>query len=297
VTALASASRPGPQLLAADIDSRIVILTDLGHGRSMVELLGEDAAAATRGVSAWGQALGRMHVATVTGEDDFDALLRHSVRQGSGEKSGAGVPGGEVSAQAAAARAAVDEIAARIDLSVGERLGAELERGLELFVDGDYRAFSPSDVGPENIYINEDGVQFMDYEFGAFRDATLDVAYALVTFPARLAETAIDKRAELETGLIDAWRSEAQSVWPGLRRDGDLQRRILTARTLWVWLSTYWLLSGSTGGHDWALHTVDARIVLTRWGDLAEAAHRAGDAELESLAMDLEQALQRFWFE
>jgi len=294
VTALPSQSRPGPQLLAADIEARIVVLTDLGHGRSMVELLGEDADAAARGVSAWGQALGRMHAATAYGEDDFDALLRHSVRQGKGARTAGG---GEVATQAAAAAAAVDEIGRRLDITVPDRIVAELGTGTGLFEAGDYRAFSPSDVGPENIFINDDGLQFMDYEFGAFRDATLDVAYALVTFPARLAETAVGKRAALETALVDAWRSEAQPVWPALRRDGELQRHILTARTLWVWLCTHWLLSGAAGAHDWALHTADARVVLTRWGDLVDAAARAGDGELAQSAADVETALRRFWFE
>lgn len=290
-TALPQQSRPGPQLLASDPDSRMLVLTDLGHGRPMIELLGEKPAAATRGVSAWGQALGRMHAATVGGEDDFDALLRLTAGRGAGSSRD------EVASAARTARDGATELAERLGITLPRRLADDLAAGCRLFTGGDLRAFSPSDVGPENILINEDGVQFMDYEFGAFRDASLDVAYALVTFPAFLAESAVRRRAELEEQLVDAWRSEVQGLWPAVGSDSGLARRVLIARTLWVWLSTHWMVTGGLGGHEWALHTSDARLVLTRWADLADAARRAGDDELVDAAEQTERALRLFWFE
>lgn len=290
-TALPSVSRPGPQLLAADEASRMLVLTDLGHGRSMIELLGEDAESAARAVSAWGQALGRMHAATVGGEDDFGVLLRRST----GRTPGASRD--EVAAAAAAARAGAAAVAERLGVALPARLAADLDDGCSLFAGGDLRAFSPSDVGPENILLNEDGVQFMDYEFGAFRDAALDVAYGLVTFPALLAEQAVPRRAELEKRLVDAWRSEVESLWPVIGRDAGVDRRLLPARVLWVWLSTHWLVSEGARGHDWALHTTDPRVALTRWGDLVAAARRAGDDELAAAAETMEAALRLYWFE
>ncbi|GAA3960879.1 hypothetical protein [Gordonia caeni] len=290
-TALPNQSRPGPQLLASDPASRMLVLTDLGHGRGMVELLGENPAAARRGVSAWGQALGRMHAATVGGENDFDALLRLTAGRGTeGSRD-------EVATQARAARDGATALTARLGMELPPRLADDLAAGCRLFAGGDLRAFSPSDVGPENILINEDGVQFMDYEFGAFRDASLDVAYALVTFPAYLAEGSVRRRVDLETQLVDAWRSEVQGLWPSVGSDASLARLVLVARTLWVWLSTHWMVTGGTGGHDWALHTSDARLVLTRWADLADAARRAGDDELLDAVEATERALRLFWFD
>ncbi|NED69223.1 hypothetical protein G3I15_50720, partial [Streptomyces sp. SID10244] len=68
-TALPTESRPGPQLIASDPDVRVLVLTDLGHGRSLTSLLsGTDVVETSHAVSAWGQALGRMHAATVGGE-------------------------------------------------------------------------------------------------------------------------------------------------------------------------------------------------------------------------------------
>ncbi|MFT3662510.1 MAG: hypothetical protein QM809_14325 [Gordonia sp. (in: high G+C Gram-positive bacteria)] len=290
-TALPNNSRPGPQLIAADEQARVLVLTDLGHGRGMIELLGEDRGAAARALSAWGQALGRMHAATVGGEDDFDALLRRTLR------GGPSTGGDEVRAQMVAAREGAQELTARLGIDLDPRFAADLDAGTRLFDGGDLRAFSPSDVGPENILINEDGVQFMDYEFGGFRDASLDVAYALVTFPAYLAESALSFREPLEKMLVDAWRAEVQPLWPTVGRDIDLGRRLLAARVLWVWLCTHWLVTGGARGHDWALNTGDARVVLTRWADLVEAARRARDAEMFEAAEQMERALRLFWFE
>ena len=290
-TALPNTSRPGPQLVAVDEKARVLVLTDLGHGRGMIELLGEDRGAAARAVSAWGQALGRMHAATMGGEEDFGALLRRTAGRG----PAADVD--EVQRQVLAARDGAPALADRLGIALPPRLSADLDSGLCLFDAGDLRAFSPSDVGPENILINEDGVQFMDYELGAFRDASLDVAYALVTFPAYLAESAVSFREDLEKMLVDAWRSEVQGLWPVLRRDPDTDRRLLDARVLWVWLSTHWMVTGGANGHDWALNTGDARVVLTRWADLVDAARRAQDTELAAAAEEMEHALRLFWFE
>lgn len=163
-TALPTASRPGPQLLASDLDTRILVLTDLGNGRGMLDQLASpDVDEVRRGVSAWGQALGRMHAATYGGEDDFRALLRVSGRGGRRPDADALAAG--IGREAAASVRRADEVAAEVGIDVPGEFGDVLSAGLELFSDSRFRAFSPSDVGPENILINDDGVQFMDYEW------------------------------------------------------------------------------------------------------------------------------------
>lgn len=292
VTALPVAARPGPQLLAADAGARILVLSDLGFGRSLSQLLaGSDIGETTRAVSAWGQALGRMHASTYGGEDDFAALLRQGSRR----------PGNDL--LASLARQAVDGLpaaAGTLGMDPPPRLATQLRAALGLFTEGDFRAFSPADVGPDNILLNDDGVQFMDYEWGGFRDATLDLGYALVTFPARLSPVLASHRRDLEVSLVDAWRSEVRSLWRGVGTDREARRRVLRARTLWVWLSSYWLLAGSPDGaaeHDWALQTGDVRVVLERWGQLGEAAADCGDPDGAATAKVMATAMRRFWFE
>ena len=311
-TALPNESRPGPQLIASDTDLRIMVLSDLGHGRTMLEYLaGVDPVETSRAVSAWGQALGRMHAATVGGEGDFLALLR---------RGPSGMQGRDILRDEALR--SLDSVvghAAALDVEVPEQVVESLRTAATLFDEGDHRAFSPSDVGPENILLNDDGVQFMDYEWGGFRDATLDIAYALVTITAQLPPRTTARATDLEVSMVDAWRSEVHSIWPALAHEREMQRKVLLARQLWVWLSTVWMLPSDplapTGPdadveapdfepadvtaagftHDWALHTNDPRVIVSRWTDLAAAAGRAGDEEIAVFATAMGVALQRIW--
>lgn len=324
-TALPNESRPGPQLIASDPDLRIMVLSDLGHGRSMLEFLdGTDPVETSRAVSAWGQALGRMHAATVGGEIDFLAL----VRRGPSGTEGRDILRDET-------RRSVEALsghAVALGVQVPARVIEALETAAALFDDGEHRAFSPSDVGPENIMLNDDGVQFMDYEWGGFRDATLDIAYAVVTMTAQLPARAAARATDLEVSMVDAWRSEVNPIWPALAHEREMQRKVLVARLLWVWLSTAWMLpadpdlidpefadadaslemtpfdptlQNSAAGapaesadgftHDWALHTNDPRVLVSRWTDLAAAAGRAGEDEIADFATATGLALQRIW--
>ncbi|MFW0784922.1 hypothetical protein AAFP35_10410 [Gordonia sp. CPCC 206044] len=299
-TALPTESRPGPQLIASDPEARLLVLTDLGHGRSMSSLLsGTDVAETSHAVSAWGQALGRMHAATVGGEVDYLALLRHGAPDADEE---------DVLGEAAQ-RAVADAPAmlTRLGVELPDDVHARLVDACGLFGEGDHRAFSPSDVGPENILLNDDGVQFMDYEWGGFRDATLDIAYALATFGTQLSHVGGAHRTDLEIAMIDAWRSELYPIWPALGHDGECSRKILTARLLWEWLATAWMLPADDRGglgapaspaghtHDWSLHTNDPRVVVARWTALAAAADRVGDTATAEFATGLGAALQHTW--
>ncbi|MEE3850466.1 hypothetical protein VZC37_08970 [Gordonia sp. LSe1-13] len=300
-TALPNESRPGPQLIASDPEIRVLVLTDLGHGRSMNSLLsGTDAIEASHAVSAWGQALGRMHAATVGGEFDFRAILRRDAGTADGDILGESAVRAVADASAQLERLGVD-----LPSDVHDRLAA----ACLLFPEGDHRAFSPSDVGPENIMLNDAGVQFMDYEWGGFRDATLDIAYALVTCGAQLSTVNSGHRTDLEIAMVDAWRSEVHGIWPALGHNGESSRKILTARLLWTWLSTIWMLPAHDGvasvevpqvspagyTHDWALHTNDPRVVVARWTDLSAAAVRSGDQVVAEFAARVGAALQRSW--
>ena len=75
--ALAKDARPGAELLASDLDARLLILSDLGDATAIsVRLEDSDPATVTYTLMAMAQAMGRMHAATVGREDDFTALLR-----------------------------------------------------------------------------------------------------------------------------------------------------------------------------------------------------------------------------
>ncbi|GED97882.1 hypothetical protein [Gordonia crocea] len=302
-TSLSGDSRPGPQLIAYDAARRVIVLSDLGTGRSMADLLaGPDVEEVSRAVSAWGQALGRMHAATIGGEEDFNALVR---------RSHARILHGAPTTWAARVAAELPGVAQSLGVDLPESVIARLDDAVRLFDEGDFRSFSPSDVGPENILINADGVRFMDYEWGGFRDATLDVAYGLVTFPEHLGSRPAAARAALETALVDGWRSEAQAVWPAMADGAAIADLVASARLLWVWLSTVVFVGVADDtpaegleqmmlAHDWAISTTDPRVACARWLDLADSAERAAGRnprlrDLGTFSAAFAAALRREW--
>ncbi|MDH6678968.1 hypothetical protein M2284_003181 [Rhodococcus sp. LBL1] len=271
-TALATESRPGAELLAYDFEARLLVLGDLGDSTPFASLLkNADPDTVTNSLMAMAQALGRMHAATVGREEDFTALLRRAEVAHCGDV---------VAEQAAASLETVPTL-------LSEHLGVEVSpevrdiaaRAGKLFSGGRFRAFSPSDLCPDNIIVNDEGVRFLDYEWGGFRDATLDLAYALVSFPACLCS--IDLSYERARAMTEAWRAEVVGMWPALSDDDFLTERVLDAQLAWVWLSTFLFLPedyariAAVRGHQLSAPRADA--LLARWESLATFAEQSGD--------------------
>lgn len=289
--ALATDSRPGPELLAYDLSARLLVLSDLGDASPITALLKHsDAASVTNSLMAMAQALGRMHAATVGREDDFAALLRR-----------VGLPdtADGISAQIPDALAEVPRMLAS-ELGIAntpEAFFARVERSGRLFAHGGSRAFSPSDLCPDNIIVNEEGVRFLDYEWGGFRDATLDITYALASFPGCLCH--FDLSTDLAQAMIDAWRAEVVGIWPHLADDAVLASRILDAQLIWVWLTTYWFLPddhtriAAARAHHLSVPRSDA--LISRWGALVAQAHRTGDSDVADFAGGVVSALEAKW--
>lgn len=270
-TALATESRPGAELLAYDFDARLLVLGDLGDSTPFASLLkNADPDTVTNSLMAMAQALGRMHAATVGREEDFTALLRRAEVAHCGDV---------VAQQAQASLEAVPELLAEhLGIEVAADLLDIAARAGKLFDGGRFRAFSPSDLCPDNIIVNDEGVRFLDYEWGGFRDATLDLAYALVSFPACLCS--IDLSYDRARAMTEAWRAEVVGMWPALADDEFLTERVLDAQLVWVWLSTYLFLPedyrriAAVRGHQLSAPRADA--LLARWANLATFAEESG---------------------
>lgn len=270
-TALATESRPGAELLAYDFETRLLVLGDLGDSTPFGSLLkNADPDTVTNSLMAMAQALGRMHAATVGREEDFTALLRRAEVAHCGDV---------VAEQAQASLATVPQLLAdRLDVEVSDDILAIADRAGRLFSGGRFRAFSPSDLCPDNIIVNDEGVRFLDYEWGGFRDATLDLTYALVSFPACLCS--IDLSYERARAMTEAWRAEVVGMWPALADDVLLNERVLDAQLMWVWLSTYLFLPedytkiAAVRGHQ--LSAPRAEALTARWESLATFAEHSG---------------------
>ncbi|MFC0449531.1 phosphotransferase family protein [Rhodococcus jostii] len=271
-TALATDSRPGAELLASDLEARLLVLSDLGDATPISALLEHsDAETVTNTLMAMAQALGRMHAATVGREEDFTALLRRAEVAHCDDT---------VAEQVERAVPAVPRLLAEIlGIDVSPELTEQVARAAKLFESGRFRAFSPSDLCPDNIIVNDEGVRFLDYEWGGFRDAMLDIAYALVSFPGCLCS--IDLSDDRTQAMIEAWRAEVVGMWPALADDNVLAARMVEAQLIWVWLSTYLFLPENhtriAAVREHHLSVPRSEALIQRWDRLARSADHAGN--------------------
>ncbi|MFE3291297.1 kinase [Rhodococcus sp. NPDC059234] len=289
-TALATENRPGPALIAYDLSARLLVLTDLGDAMPIADLLVRpDEAAVTNSLMALAQAIGRMHAATVGREEDFTALLR---------RTGVATRGNLVAEQVASRIPQVPEMLEReLGITVDPAVVEIAERTVRLFDGGRFRAFSPSDLCPDNIIVNDEGVRFLDYEWGGFRDATLDIAYALISFPGCLCK--FELTDERSAAMVEAWQAEVVGMWPQLADDGMLATRLVEAQLAWVWLSTYWFLPEDhariAAVREHQLSVPRSKALTGRWKALARAAERANSAAVAAHARETAAALENLW--
>ncbi|MGK8490902.1 phosphotransferase family protein [Nocardia asiatica] len=291
-TALSREHRPGAYLIAHSLPDRLLILSDLGENSLLTAVLRSGAETAARNaLMAFAQALGRMHAATVGREADFVALLRRVdvVHRVDG-----------IAQQAESAIAEVPGMLQReLGIEVPGEIAERIVRGNRLYSAGRFRAFSPSDLCPDNVILNEEGARFLDYEWGGFRDATLDIAYALVSFPGCLCDVELSR--ERARQMVEAWRAEVVGVWPALADDQQLDERILEARLIWVWLSTYWFLpadhSRIAAAREHGLSVPRSAALINRWAALAEDARCTGDDVVGDFAEDVSAMLEERWSE
>ncbi|MBF6217521.1 MULTISPECIES: phosphotransferase family protein [Nocardia] len=291
-TALSREHRPGAYLIAHSLPDRLLILSDLGENSLLTAVLRSGTETAARNaLMAFAQALGRMHAATVGREADFVALLRRVdvVHRVDG-----------IAQQAESAIAEVPGLLQReLGIEVPGEIAERIVRGNRLYSAGRFRAFSPSDLCPDNVILNEEGARFLDYEWGGFRDATLDIAYALVSFPGCLCDVELSR--ERAKQMVEAWRAEVVGVWPALADDEQLDERILEARLIWVWLSTYWFLPADhtriAAAREHGLSVPRSAALINRWAALAEDARCTGDDIVGDFAEDVSAMLEERWSE
>lgn len=278
-TALPTESRPSPVIIAHDVDARLLVLEDLGRTSTLADkLFGPDPVAARSCLLSWARALGRMQATTAGREHDFGALLRRL-----GEKAWRDPVADD-------ARAALAGTAALLRDDLGVRVPAaavlEAHETARLLGGTRYRAFSPSDTCPDNNLVTSRGVRFVDFEGGCFRDVALDAAYFRVPFPGCEASFALP--AGMSAAMLEAWRNEIGSVWPDLEDPALLDRRLLDAQLLWVWLCTWWQLPrirerDTPVGPDATRSPRISTVLAHYWTEMAEAAgaaHRPASAEL-----------------
>ncbi|MEW9549117.1 hypothetical protein [Nonomuraea sp. NPDC050783] len=252
----------GPRLLAVDPSFPLVVMSDLGSGPSLADvLLGESARAAREGLLAWARTYGRIAVAGAGRRREWERA--HAVHAAGG-------------ARWRPLRHAGNALEVLPVVPAG--LAGELA---ELEADGDrYAVFSPGDICPDNNLLTADGLRVLDFEGAGYHSAFLDAAYVRMPFSTCWCVFRLPSgvRAEVER----AYREEVVAVHPELGDDRVWEDGVRRAAATWTIFMTLVLLPRARE-KDGPMHSVrtpvptERQLLRHRWTRLLEDLDGAGD--------------------
>ena len=229
---LAETVRPGPVLLAYDIDQRLLILSDAGDGTSFTDVLTlQDSKSRIGALRKLGRSLGKMHAATFGGAQSYSTLMsrqcqRHHISPEAIEESDINV--GEL-------------IQSGVDLMISNGLTIDpvvqryASQAAERQSKSEFLVFTPFDLAPDNVVL-------LDYEWAGFRDAAFDVGCVVAGFPQDNSTPALDEPETTE--FLAAWRAEAQQIWPAISDDEVFHDWVMSALIGWAFLSLIMMYYG-----------------------------------------------------
>ena len=284
-----------PRLLGADAEAGILVMEDLGPGRSLADslLAGPRAAgpreagsraAALADLAAYARALGALHAWSRDRPAGFAAMrARHA--------PGAAL---EPAWLRAVGRGREDFLgaAAALGLSTG---GVEDEiKTISTMMNGvAYPGLVHGDACPDNVRLRGGDCLIFDFESSGWGPVTLDAAYLLAPFPScwcfgRLA-------AGAAAAALDAYRARVGEA--GIELGPDWDAAMAAAVAAWIVARGRALREALAKDKDDAWGTATIRPRLLAWlRSFAAAAGRAGTLpRLRALAADLDEVLSRRW--
>lgn len=204
---LLSGSGVAPTLLAADDEFELIVMSDIAGASLEAVLLGADPVTATAAVVGLGDALGRIHVATLGRESEhLEAMAGAGSPRRAGERYGmwTGVDGWED----------IERAAFDLGLPSARRARRDVAHVCEqLVAPGPFLALTHTDPSPPNAIVSAAGVALVDYEGSGFRHVALDAAWLHFPFPNYSAHYAIIPQHVIEAADA-AYRARLSSAIP-----------------------------------------------------------------------------------
>lgn len=233
--ALTGESGFGPRLLVTSQRDRLIVMTDLGNGPSLADLLlGGPADAAQAALITWARACGELAVAMAGREAELVRLLA-AHRMGT-ETSPAGhwlerrieeIPG----------------ILTALHVPAPAGLDADLAEVTAILQPGRYPVFSPGDICPDNNLLTARGVRFVDYESAEFHSAFLDAAYLRMPFSTCWCVFRLPDH--LQRSAESVYRDLVSQIHPDLASDEVWQAGMRRAVAAWTLHAMTYLLDRS----------------------------------------------------
>ena len=236
-------------LLGVGDDPPVLVLADLGAVPTLADrLLGDDPAAATEALAAWGSAVGRLQAATSDARSEFEAVLAESSPLGAPDVEGVrdAVDGAVTVLRRELPRLSDD---ADLDTASADELAALVD---QLCRPDAPRGMVPGDTCPDNALLVDtsagapDGVRLIDFEGAAHRHVAWEAAYLALPWPScwcswRLPEDAVD-------AALDAWREAVAPAVPATCSSADLAADVDAAVVAWTVVSAAWFLPTALDG-------------------------------------------------
>ncbi|MHA7134374.1 hypothetical protein [Oerskovia turbata] len=230
-----------PALLAVDEAHRLLVMSDVGDGPTLADLLlGDDRDAAWRGARDWAAALGALAGASARHVDRFSAELaaRGVVR------------GWDLDADArAGVRRLVAALPTPTDLARDPLdatlafLREDLDALASLRAPGGPAVVSPGDTCPDNAVRTPAGWVFLDLEDTSVHHPALDAAYTLMPFST--CWCVFDPPPGLTDELLAAFTAGLGGRLPGAVVEPAWTRDVHLACAGWILAMTGWLLDGA----------------------------------------------------
>ncbi len=241
-TALSEEVRPGPVLLAHDVEKRILVLTDAGDGDTLADTLAhssdEDRVELLRSL---GSALGKMHAGTAGREEDYEALLNRQLRRHPEYPEHQALRDDSLKSSIMIGA----DILSEAGLEPPEHVRELARAAMQSFSSGRNRAFTPFDLSPDNIIVGT-ALTFLDYEWAGFRNVGFDVACVVAGFPQFLFSRPItDSEAE---SFIQAWQRRIVDVWPQFADEKTLHELLVACLIGWALSSVTTMYAGGIEG-------------------------------------------------
>jgi hypothetical protein len=270
-----------PELLAADIGSLTVVMSDLGSGPSLADvLLGEAPAADARAtLLEWARSCGELSAATTSRMADFETALSRYLAGGPDLTDAATLPGLILRASERTAALTSQPVSGLRGVRVPAGVDAELRAVARAVSPVRFPVFSPGDICPDNNLLTAGGIRFLDFESAGIYCAFLDAAY--IRMPFSTCWCVFRLPVDIAAAAEAAYREQIIGLHPALADDGVWADGVRSAVAAWSLSSFGWLLRRAVEGDDPMLpgrvSPSTRQLIRYRWQILLAELEPAGD--------------------
>jgi Ser/Thr protein kinase RdoA (MazF antagonist) len=276
-----------PRLLGADAAAGILIMEDLGPGRSLADsLLGSDRARAEADLISYARAIAAMHAWSAGRSDEYaDARTRRA----DGARSEAEA-GPHWMAAIARSKGPFLSMAAQLGLAT-DGVAEEIDSLVPLMNGAGYVGLVHGDLCPDNTHLVDGNCLIIDFETSGWGPIALDVAYLLAPFPSCWCFASLPAAAAGPALL--AYRDQAATA--GLVLGEDWEAALTAALAAWVVIRGARIGRALEEDSNWGTTTIRPRL-LTWLESFTEAASRTGALpRLRELAEMARERLRQVW--